>query len=253
MHTNENQHMFTVEGKIQALQLAPGVANLLEDIRKGAFITGAIAGFSGADGVLANNTSLVMYDGEDVEHLALLINGRLAVGTFEWLRDLKVGDDVMLVVSQINEGPLFVHAILRKNDQLLWTPFSVSHTRFGWKIHGLKLGGSLLAFTWLMCGVCWWSSTDYVMNTSDLIIVSLFPIVVIGFVIFMSARATLPLGEQAEKIFRALDVPKFERFRIKPFSVCNLHLVDDPDALKKRYIFQYSDALLAHRRRFNLF
>ena len=158
MHTNETQHMFTVEGEIQALQAPPQVlANLLEDIRKGAFVTGVIAGASGADGVLADNASLVTYDGEDVEHMALLINGRLAVGTFEWLRDLQVGDDVMLVVSHVSEGPLFVHAILRKNDQLLWTPISVSHTRHGWRIHGLKLGGLLLAFTWLMCGACWWS------------------------------------------------------------------------------------------------
>jgi hypothetical protein len=252
MHTNENQHMFTVEGKIQALQLAPGVENLLEDIRKGAFVTGVIVGAGGADGVLANNASLVMYDGENVEHLALLINGRLAVGTFEWLRDLHVGDDVILVVSQISEGPLFVHAILRKNDQLLWTPISVSHTRHGWKIHGLKLSGLLLAFTWLMCGVCWWSSPDYVLTTSDLTIVGIFPIALIGFCIFMSIRDTMPLGYQAEKIFRALDAPKFERFSIRPYSVCNLHLVDDPNALKKRYIFQFSDAVMAHRQRFNI-
>ena len=201
MHTNETQHMFTVEGEIQALQLPPGFANLLEDIRKGAFVTGVIAGVSGANGVLANNASLVMYDGEDVEHLALLINDRLAVGTFEWLRDLQVGDDVMLVVSHISEGPLFVHAILRKNDQLLWTPISVSHTRLGWRIHGLKLGGLLLVFTWLICGACWLSSTHYVLTTSDLTIIGLFPIALIGFCIFMSTRDTLPLGFHAEDIF----------------------------------------------------
>jgi hypothetical protein len=124
MHHQQEAKMFTVEGKIQAVRIAPGVINLIEDIQKGAAFTGAIAGIAGEPGVLANCVNVAMYDGEDVEHVALLINGLLAIGTFEWLRDLNVGDHVKLVVSEIYGGPLFIHAILRENDQLLWTPYS---------------------------------------------------------------------------------------------------------------------------------
>jgi hypothetical protein len=69
--------MFTVEGTIQALKVANGKVNLIEDIQKGALFTGVAAGLSGQAGVLANSASLAMYDGEDVEHVALLINAQL--------------------------------------------------------------------------------------------------------------------------------------------------------------------------------
>jgi hypothetical protein len=246
------RRIFTVEGTIQALKLAPGVANLIEDLQKGSYFTGVIAGLGGEAGVLANSASLAMYDGEDVEHIALLLNGMLAVGTFEWLRELKVGDEVNLVVSEIHDGPLFVHAILRKNDQLLWTPISVDHTRRGWIVHAAKLGGLILSFTWLMCGLCFLTSKGSSLNTMDLMIVVLFPLILIAFVMFMSTRGVMHFGKEAEDIFQALGVPEFERFKIKPYSFLKRHLFDDIDASKKGHIFYFSEALSAHKKRFRL-
>lgn len=251
MGNKESVKIFTVAGPIQALHIAPGVANLIQDIQNESFFTGVIAGLGGQSGVLATLASLVMYDGEDVEHVALLVNGRLAVGTFEWLHDLKAGDHVTLVVSNIDEGALFTHAILRMSDQLLWTPISINHTRRGWIMHSLKLGGVILVFTWLMAALCYLFN-DSPLNTIDWIIVVFFPVALIAFVMFMSTRDVMVLGEQAEEIFQALDVPKFDRFVIKPYSVCNLHFIDDPDALKKGHIFHFSDAVVAHKKRFKL-
>lgn len=252
MENQEEAQMFTVEGTIQALRIAPGVINLIEDIQKGATFAGAIAGIAGEPGVLANCASVAMYDGEDVEHIALLINGRLAIGTFEWLRDLNVGDDVNLVVSETHDGPLFVHAILRTNDQLLWTPFSINHTRRGWMLHAAKLGGLILSMTWLMFGLLYLFDKDSRPNGHVMLWLVIGTLVVMTFVMFMSASGVMPLGQQAEDIFRALGVPEYERFRIKPYSVCKLHFSDDPNALKKGYIFYLSKALSAHKKKFNL-
>jgi hypothetical protein len=248
----QEDEMFTIEGTIESLRIAPGVVNLIEDIQKGVSFAGAIAGIAGEPGVLANCASVAMYDGEDVEHIALLINGVLAIGTFEWLRDLNVGDDVKLVVSDIYGGPLFIHAILRKNDQLLWTPTSITHTRRGWMLHGLKLGGLILSMTWTMFGLLFIFDKESRPNAHVLSWFIFGTIALITFVTFMSASGVMHLGQQAENIFRALGVPRYERFRLKPYSVCTLHLRDDPAALKKRYIFHLSQALAAHTKRFKL-
>ncbi len=73
-----------------------------------------------------------------------------------------------------------------------------------------------------------------------------------AFVLYMSTKSVLHLGEQAEQIFRVLNVPKHENFRIKPFSVLNMDFKTDPNCFKKKYIFRFSAALDAHKKKFNL-
>jgi hypothetical protein len=128
MNSEEESLMFTVDGTIQAFHIAPAVANLFSVIQTNKNFNEAISELTDTSGAMSNSTRAAMYDGEYVEHIALLINGKLAIGTFEWLRDLEVGDDVTLVVTTIGDGALLVRATLRKNDQLLWTPHSVAHT-----------------------------------------------------------------------------------------------------------------------------
>lgn len=250
MYNQEQPHVFTVEGTIQALRISPGIVNLIADIQKGAFFTGIIASAGGEAGVSANLASLATYDGEDVEHMALLINGRLVIGTFEWLRDLNIGDNVKLVVSEIPEGSLFAHAILREHDQLLWTPYSVDHTRRGWILHAVKLGLVGFVGTWLMLG-CFYLFGSKPDATTMLYIFG-FSAAMVSFVMFMSTRDVMHLGDQAEDIFRLLNVPKFDRFRIKPYSLLNDDFKNDPNIFKKGHIFHFSDALAAHKKKFNL-
>ena len=148
----------TITGRIQALRRAAGKVNLLEDMQKGAFATGLAAAVSGQAGMVANAASLALYDGEDVEHIAMLINGQLAVGTFPWLEELKVDEEVKLVVSQIEGEPVFVHAILREKDQLLWLPYSVDHTRWGQVVSGAKLCVAGVVALWIMFALFNWLS-----------------------------------------------------------------------------------------------
>ena len=74
----------------------------------------------------------------------------------------------------------------------------------------------------------------------------------ISFVLYMSIKDMMYLGDLAEDIFRALNVPKYERFRIKPYSVLNRSREREPNMLKKGHIFYFSDALAAHKKQFNL-
>jgi hypothetical protein len=242
--------LFIIEGCIEALHVTPGAVNLISDIQSGAFYAGAINGLAGEAAAIANSASIVMYDGEEVEHLAIVINGRLVVGTFPWPRDLRDGDEVKLVVSAIEDGPLFAHAILRNDDQLLWTPYSISHTRHGWILHALKLGLFLLVGTWMIIGPCYLFGSrpsNAVMTWSFIC-----SLLMIAFVVSMSTRSVIHLGDEAEAIFQALNVPKYERFRIKPFSVLRMCIGKDPHRLRKGYIFHFSDALNAHKKKFNL-
>lgn len=252
MRKQENPILFTVDGNIEALRVAPGIVNLMEDIQKSAYFPGMVAGLAGEAGMLANAASLVMYDGEDVEHIALLLNGQLAVGTFEWVCDLHVGDSVKLVVSQIDKGPLFVHAILRKDDHMLWTPFSVHHTRRGWMLHAVKLGTLILSLMWLMFGSFFLFDRHFIQDAEGWLFFVFGSIGMIAFVTFMSARGVMHLGDQAEDIFQTLGVPKFKRFRLKPYSFRKTNELDDDNRLRKGYIFRFSDALAAHKKKFNL-
>jgi hypothetical protein len=250
MNINEQPYVFTVEGTIQALQIAHGIVNLIEDIQKGASFAGIVAGLAGEAGVAANAASVATYDGEEVEHIALLLDGRLVIGTFEWTRDLSVGDRVKLVVSEISDGPLFAHAILREHDQLLWTPLSVDHTCHGLKLQAAKLGLVIFVGTWFMLGSFYLFGSRPVATT--MLYIFAFSVAIITFVMYMSTRDMMHLGDLAEDIFRALNVPKSERFKIKPYSVLNTNGIKDAHRFKKGHIFHFSDALAAHKKKFGL-
>ena len=246
--------LYTIEGAIQALHTAHGQINLLEGVQKSSLFTGVVAGLSDQAGMAANAASLALYDGEDVEHIALLINGELAIGTFQWLADLEVKDQVKLVVSRPAEGgPLFIHAILRQKDQLLWMPYSMGHTRFGWIMHAVKLCTLGLVGTWLMFYIFY--LIDPFENWREpLIYLGGGGVLVMTFVGFMSTQGVLPLGEQAEDIYEALGIPKFKLFRIKPFSLM-MDFSDDKvdyDRSRKGHVFKFGEAMAAHKKKFGL-
>ncbi|MET3135513.1 hypothetical protein AAKU55_005823 [Oxalobacteraceae bacterium GrIS 1.11] len=244
--------MFIVEGRIQALRKANGTLNLIKDIQKGAWFTGMAAGLAGQAGMLANAASLALYEGDDVEHIALLINDKLAVGTFEWLEDIKIDDEVKLVVSEIEDGPLYIHAILRKSDQLLWTPFSIGRTRFGWVMHGIKFSALGVVGTWGIFGIGFLFRLANLPDKDDLFWLIIGPIILMIFVGFMSTTGLISLGKQAEDIYMILGVPKFNRFKVKQFSLMNLHFMEAPNSLKKGYIYKFDEALKSHKKKYKL-
>lgn len=243
--------MFIIEGNIRALRVAQGTVNLIQDIQQGTWFTGLAAGLSGQAGMMANAASLALYDGEAVEHIALLINDRLAIGTFEWLEDLKIDDEVKVVVSEVEDGPLFIHAILRKNDKFLWMPLAVAQTRFGLIKHGIKstlwASGAIL----LMVAIISFIGNMSLFKNYGILLVTL-TVLMTSFAEYMSTAGLMPMAERAEDIYLTLGVAKFKEFEITPFSLTRVLGVSSPNALKKGNIYKFDSALQAHKMKHRL-
>jgi hypothetical protein len=251
--TAHSASLTTITGRIQALRRAAGTVNLLEDMQKGAFATGLAAAVSGQAGIVANAASLALYDGEDVEHIALLINGQLAVGTFEWLEDIEVDDEVKLVVSQIEDGPLFIHAILREKDQLLWMPYQCASGRKELALDMLKICGLILLLTWAFFVAYFLVSGDMPERLGAYFLFGGGPMLMF-FVGYMSLRSSLSSGELVEQIFAMLGVPFPSRFKVMPWSLQALDTSKGYNSLsgKQGFIFDFTAALAAHKKKFRL-
>ena len=202
---------------------------------------------------MANAASLAMYDGEDVEHVACLINGRLAVGTFEWVEDIKVDDEVKLVASEIENGPLFVHAILRKRDQLLWMPYQRASGRRELTWDMVRLCAAGLVGMWILAFAIFFLS-DRFPDRADYPLHVLISVSLVAFVGFMALRDSLPDGKLAEEIFSVLSVRNPKRFRLMPYSLMMLDKSGgyDPIRNKQGFVFDFAAALAAHNKRFGI-
>ncbi|CUI03692.1 hypothetical protein BN2497_2161 [Janthinobacterium sp. CG23_2] len=176
----------------------------------------------------------------------------MAIGTFEWLEDLKVDDEVELVVSETEDGPLFINAILRKNDRLLWMPYSTATTRFGWAMDGIKISALCIGGTWLMFMVYFCVRSDPFPTRQHLIWLHIGLLLLMAFLVFMSKNSMATLGKQAEDIYCALGVPRYQRFEISDFSLRKLDFMNISDPLKKSYIFKFDEALKSHKKKYRL-
>jgi hypothetical protein len=255
MQTDPTKNPYVVTGTIQLLHTTPSKINLLSDLQKGAGLTGAAAVLGDMPGMAANAASLALYDGEDVEHGAIVLNDQLYIGTFECLEDLQEGDEVSLVVSTV-EGvkARYIHAILRPKDQLLWMPYARAYTRFCGVMREVKLSGLLLVGTWLMI------ASVYFFDSSPITPKDIHDILIYGggggfimmtIVTLLSCRGLLDEGEEAEEVYEALGVPKFKYFRVTPFSL--LRLAEDPTVRlncdRKNHIFRFDQALEKHKQK----
>src|SRR5574343_14487 len=240
---------YSIEGSLQVVRISNGKINLVKDIQKGSFFTGVAAGLAGEAGVMANAASLAMCDGEDVQHIACLINNQLAVGTFAYLEDIQVGDQVKLVVSDIEEGVLYIHAILRLGDQILWLPYSINHTRMGWIMHGIKMTGPSL---FLICFL--YIFAQFVLGGEifgwEFCMFFFGGLGSMSMIMPLSTYGVMGLGEEAESIFCALGIPKYKFFRVKPFSLLNE--LPPMEGIEKRHIYRFDKAMAFHKKRFNL-
>jgi hypothetical protein len=170
MQTDPTRNPHVVTGTIQLLHTTPSKLNLLSDLQKGAGLTGAAAVLGDMPGMAANAASLALYDGEDVEHGAIVLNDQLYIGTFECLEDLQEGDEVSLVVSTVEDVEArYIHAILRPKDQLLWMPYARAHTRFGWIMHGIKLIGLILLLSYIGMGLIYCFSSFETITLKEMI------------------------------------------------------------------------------------
>ncbi|WP_137938753.1 hypothetical protein [Chitinivorax sp. B] len=78
--------LFTIDGTIDVIHRAHGVVNLLENMQRGALVTGAAAVVTDSFANFVGSAAVAMYDGEDVEHIAMLVNGKLVLAPFSLQR-----------------------------------------------------------------------------------------------------------------------------------------------------------------------
>lgn len=242
--------MFVIEGNISALRTAQGSVNLLQEIQNGSLFSELAAVLSGQAGMMANAASTVLYDGECVGHVALLINDRLSIGTFEWLEDLKIDDKVKLVVTEVDEGALFIHAILRMSDQILWMPLAVAKTRAGWNKLGIKDAFQATAAMLLIVAAISYAG-DMALYKKYGVAIFIFTLLMTSFVNYMTTAGLMPMGKKAEDIYSALGVPRLEKFEIDKFSLTRILGISSPDALRKGNMYKFDEALKNHKYKFD--
>ncbi|QGZ38700.1 hypothetical protein IP92_00945 [Pseudoduganella flava] len=116
---------FVIEGVITELQVALGRENLLARIdrhyRAGSAATALGDALSGFHGQVAAAASVALYDGEDTENFACLIDKQIMCGTFGGASKLPAGKKVRAVVSR-HEDVLIARGILSEDKGLVWVP-----------------------------------------------------------------------------------------------------------------------------------
>ena len=134
--------MFLVEGFLSELHVELGTENLLTRIDKHyrgkAVLTAAGAAVGDLFGQAATAASLVMYDGEDTQNFACLIDGRVVCGQFGGAEWLKAGRRVKAVVSERGHV-LYAIAIMDESEGLLWITHAwgaKAEAAANWKIAG---------------------------------------------------------------------------------------------------------------------
>jgi hypothetical protein len=137
---DDEPELFLVQGQLSEIHVERDRENLLQKIDryyKGkAVITGAGAIVGDMFGQAASAASLAMYDGEDTQNFACLIDDQVMCGQFggaEWLSD----DHVVKAVVSKQGDVLVAHAIIDRSSGLLWIDHpwgSKAESIANWKI-----------------------------------------------------------------------------------------------------------------------
>ncbi|MBB5020565.1 hypothetical protein HNQ59_003886 [Chitinivorax tropicus] len=243
--------LFTVDGSIEVIHRAPGVINLLEDMQRGAVFTGAVAVATDNLANFVGSSAVALYDGEDVEHIAMLVNGKLVIGTFQSTEDLKVGDQVKLVVSYEAGDFLFAHAILRVEDSWLWMPYMHDETRKGMIWYTVKIFLIITILSDLfISGVAALTGNLDTFNKEGRVYLILFEFILIPIMLYISSKDLIENGKIAEGIFNALGVERYQDFNASKFSVKNQDF--RLENTHRKYIIHFDRALAAHYKRYKI-
>lgn len=122
----DDNGVFVIEGVITELYFARSKKNLLAQIapryQPGSIVTGLGEVMGSFHGQVAAAASVAMYESEDTENFACLIDQQVMCGTFGGASKLPMGKKVKAVVSK--QGDVLVaHGILSEDTGLVW----VSH------------------------------------------------------------------------------------------------------------------------------
>lgn len=121
--TLPEEEPFLIEGKLTELHVELGKDNLLAKIdkhyRSKSVATGAAAAVGDLFGQASNAAMLAMYDGEDTQNFACLIDGQVMCGQFGGAEMLKEGSSIKAVVSRKGDV-LYAHAVMSPSEGLVW-------------------------------------------------------------------------------------------------------------------------------------
>ncbi|WP_137938755.1 hypothetical protein [Chitinivorax sp. B] len=243
--------LFTIDGTIEAIHRAPGVVNLLEDMQRGALFTGTVAAATDGLANFAGSTAVALSDGEDVEHIAMLVNGKLVIGTFQSTEDLNVGDQVRLVVSPEPGDFLFTHAILRQNDGLLWMPYMQCRTKRGLVKHLMKIYLLIvIGMEIFLSAPAFLYDWKLPMEEERIAVSFVFYIILLPIMFYLSSKDLMRGAGVTENIYRALGIPKHKGFYINKFSLSYLN--PGLETSHKMYVFDMHKALEAHYKKYGI-
>ena len=139
---------FVIEGIISEVQVALDRENLLAQIaphyQASSKVIGLGSVLGGFHGKVAAAASVALYDGEDTENFACMIDQQVMCGTFGGASRLPVGKRVKAVVSKCGDV-LVARGILSEDTGLIW----VSHA---WGSRAERRANFKIAW-WLFCFV----------------------------------------------------------------------------------------------------
>jgi hypothetical protein len=231
-----------VSGKMSLLHKAEGRLNLLAGLQQKAGLAGAGLALAGQAGAAANALSLVLYDGEDVEHFGFALGEQVVVGTFEnaFFDD---GDEVKVVASRLNNGILFAHAIVRVADSALWMPYNIKRGRVAMMNSTAKMGaGGAVAGALVFATMGYFhGGISEVLEVLPLVLGGLVAVLAfIGSWVYLDSRHE---AVYAERLFKAMGFKNPSIVNLSPFSLSS---ECGHSASRLHYVFNLRKALAAY-------
>jgi hypothetical protein len=226
---------FVIEGILTDLQVALDRENLLAQVapryQAGSAVTGLGAALAGFHGQVAAAASVALYDGEDTENFACLIDGQVMCGTFGGASKLPVGTRVKAVVSRHGDV-LVARGILSEDTGLVW----VSHA---WgsaaeRMANFKIAWWCFCFTMVCMAACTFVlGVNTRMSQLETMLWGALAAGVLCFGVALSTGGTMgALADPATDVFRKLGFVDPERVNLNSYQygIVHIHeLVHSPD------------------------
>lgn len=169
-----DERLYLIKGTLTELHYDLSKENLLERVQshyKSQAIASSLGGaISDLFGQAASGAALAMYDGEDTQCFACLIDDQVVCGDFGGAELLKNGEYINAIVSK-EHGVLYAHALMSPGRQLIW----IKHPwgNIAEIVANLKIAGWSFLFICLLLSIFAWafnSSADEWLDTIKLAI-----------------------------------------------------------------------------------
>ncbi|MET3135167.1 hypothetical protein AAKU55_005475 [Oxalobacteraceae bacterium GrIS 1.11] len=242
----ESDAMFIIEGIVTDLRTAAGTVNLLAPWQSSMAAIGIGNVIGGMDIGVVNAAMLATYGGEDVEKFVCNIGEHVVLGNFECVR-FQDGDEVQAVASRIDDDVLFVHAVLRSSDELLWMPYGINKGRQAVSTSIAKLCGGVAIFGWVFVFIMFAFLTGVDKTFIPIMLgmtCALFGISAILW--YLTYRSSVADALYAEKILEMLGFDNPKIVDLSPFCLAMLTR-KERNPSSDHHTYRLRDALAAYR------